>query len=109
MKKILIAFNGNYYPEGPLEFALQISKVQPVLLTGVFIPQATYSYLWSGSSAASGTLFPPLLEEVSSEIAEKNIIRFKTWCQTNNVKHKVHNDIYDFALPELVKETRFAD
>src|SRR3954469_10270261 len=103
MKKILIAFNGNYFPDSALEFALQINRTQPVLLTGVFIPQATYSYLWSRSSVASAALFPPFVEEVSSEIVEENIVRFKEWCQTNNVKYKVHKDIYDFALPELIK------
>lgn len=109
MKKILIAFNGEYYPGPALDFALTLNKTQPVLLTGVFIPQATYSYLWTSASAAVGPTFPPLLEEVSSEIVEANIRKFKAFCQTNNIQYKVHTDIYDFVLPELIKETRFAD
>ena len=109
MKKILIAFNGDYFPGSALEFAIRLSKSQPVLLTGVFIPQATYAYLWNQASAGSGPLFPPFVEEVSSAIVKDNIIKFKELCQANNVGYKVHKDVYDFALPELIKETRFAD
>src|SRR4051794_7587361 len=109
MKKILIAFNGSCYPEAALDFSRELNKSQPVLLTGVFIPQATYSYLWSGSVALAGSLFPPLAEEVSNEVAEINHRKFESFCTTNNIRHVIHNDIYDFALPELVKETRFSD
>lgn len=109
MKKILIAFNGSCYPEAALEFARQLNKTQPVLLTAVFIPQATYSYLWSVSGTLAGPIFPPLVEEVSNELAEINHRKFESFCKTNSIKYVLHNDIYDFALPELVKETRFSD
>ncbi|WP_018615585.1 hypothetical protein [Segetibacter koreensis] len=109
MKKILVAFSGSYFPDGALEFAFQLNKTQPILLTGVFIPQATYSYLWSAAATLGGPVLPPLYEEVTSEVVEENITKFKSLCELNNIKYKVHRDVYDFVLPELTKESRFAD
>lgn len=109
MKKIIIAFNGSCYPQAALEFAGQLNKTQPVLLTAVFIPQAAYSYLWSTAGTLAGPIFPPLVEEVSNELVEINHEKFNSFCKANNIKHIVHHDIYDFVLPELVKETRFSD
>src|SRR4051794_27919019 len=109
MKKILIAFNGTNYPESALKFACQLNNSQPILLTGIFIPQATFSYLWSDAGAMAGPIFPPLLEEVSSELVDINTRKFRSFCETNKIKYLVHRDIYDFALRELLKETRFAD
>jgi hypothetical protein len=109
MLKILIAFNGGLYPVAALEFALQLNKSRPILLTGVFIPQAAYSYLWNAAATVGSSAFPPLVEEVSSEVMEINIRKFRIFCKTNNIHCVVHKDIYDFALPELLKETRFSD
>src|SRR3954464_6185724 len=109
MKKILIAFNGSYYPDSALDFASRLNDTQPVMLTGVFIPQATYSYLWNTAGAMTGSIFPPLMEEVSNELVEIHTRKFQSFCKANNIKYVVHTDIYDFVLPELIKETRFAD
>jgi hypothetical protein len=109
MKKIVLAFNGENFPDAALEFAVRLNEVQPVLLTGVFIPQATYSYLWTPAAAASGPLYHPLLEEVDSGKVDENIQKFESVCKGHNLKYRARKDVYDFALPELVRETRFAD
>lgn len=109
MKKILLAFDGSHFSEGAFEFARSLNEMQPILLLGVFIPQVNYANLWSYAGAASGPLFIPLVEEEESEIVHSNIARFERLCQKNNIDYRVHKDFFDFALPELKKETRFAD
>lgn len=112
MKKVLIAFDGFNFSEGALVFALRLNRIQPIMLTGIFMPQVDYANLWSYAAAAGagmGPAFIPLIEEDNTDIVQKNIERFKTVCEMNNIKYRVHEDFYDFAIPELKKETRFAD
>jgi hypothetical protein len=40
---------------------------------------------------------------------QENIKRFGDYCIKNGIEYRVHKDFDDFALPELKKETRFAD
>lgn len=110
MKKILLAFDGSNFSEGAFEFARRLNDMEPVLVTGVFMPQVDYANLWSYASAAgSGAGFIPLLEEEDTDTVQKNIFHFEDLCQKNGIAYRVHKDFYSFALPELKKESRFAD
>jgi nucleotide-binding universal stress UspA family protein len=109
MKKVLIAFDGTQFSEGAFEFARNLNTRQPILLVGAFIPQVSYANLWSYAGAMAGPSFVPLLETEDTEIVQKNIARFEDLCQKNGIACKVHKDFHDFALPELKRETRFAD
>jgi len=110
MKKILLAFDGTHFSEGAFEFAKALNESNKILLTGVFLPQVDYANLWSYSGGGiSGPMFIPLVEGEDSEAVEKNIEKFESLCEKNDIEFRVHKDFYDFALPELKKETRFAD
>lgn len=109
MKKILIAFDGTQFSEGAFEFARRLNELQPILLVGAFIPQVSYANLWSYAGAMAGPSFVPLLEAEDNETVQKNIARFEHLCQRDGIAYKIHKDFYDFALPELKRETRFAD
>jgi hypothetical protein len=110
MKKILIAFEGKNYSEGVLQFARILNQKNPILLTGTFLPQMNYANLWSYSGGGlTGTDFVPLLEDSDAETIKNNIKRFESYCRTNQIKHRVHKDYFNFALPELKNESRFAD
>jgi hypothetical protein len=112
MKKILLAFDGTNFSEGVFEFVRKLNEAAPVLAVGVFLPQVDYANLWSYAAAASaGTGIPyiPLIEEEESETIQKNIEHFEELCQENGIAYRVHKDVFDFALPELKKESRFAD
>jgi hypothetical protein len=108
MKKIILAFEGTHFSEGSFEFARRLNELQPVLITGVFLPQAELANLWS---YADGVAIPyiPLIESEESELVQKNIERFEKLCQQNNINYRVHKDFFDFALPELKKESCYAD
>ena len=109
MKKILLAFDGAHFSKGAFEFARRLNELQPVLLTGVFLPQAEPAALWS---YADGMGKPHLLapfESSESELIQRNITRFEKLCRSNDIDYRVHKDFYDFALPELKRESRYAD
>lgn len=108
MKKILLAFDGTHFSEGAFEFARRLNELQPVLLTGIFLPQAQLANLWSYADAVGGP-FVPLIENSESEIVQQNIDRFEKLCRGNGIDYRVHKDFYDFVIPELKKESRFAD
>ena len=109
MKKVLLAFDGSHFSEGAFNFARGLNELQPVLLTGLFVPQINYANLWSYANAAGGPSFIPLLEDQDSEVIQENIERFEKLCKQNSIEYRVHKEFFDFALPQLRKETRFAD
>ena len=110
MKKIILAFDGTHFSEGAFEFARRLNELQPILLTGVFLPQTQLANLWSYADGAGiGSSFIPMLEDSESELVQKNIDRFEKLCQGNGIDYRVHKDFFDFAIPELKKESRYAD
>lgn len=112
MKKIILAFDGSNFSKGAFEFARRLNDIEPILVTGVFIPQVDYANLWSYASVAGagmGPAFIPLLEDEEADVVNKNILEFEDQCQKNGMAYRIHKDFFDFALPELKKETRFAD
>ena len=109
MKKILIAFDGTNFSHGAFEFVRQMNEQHPVFVTGVFLPQVDYSNLWSYAKGVGDTMFIPLVEEETARVIEENIKKFKSLCQKSNIEYSVHRDFYDLAIPELKRETRFAD
>lgn len=109
MKKILLAFDGKQFSQGAFEFARRLNELEPVLLTGVFMPQTSYAGLWSYATGMAGPVYVPLVEPEESDIIDENIEQFEKLCSTHQIKYRVHKDYHDFALPELRRETRFAD
>lgn len=110
MKKILLAFDGTHFSEGALQFARKLNDRQPVLLTGAFLPQVDYANLWSYSGGGTaGESYIPLVEDADAEAVQQNIKRFESFCHTNSIRFRVHKDYFNFTLPDLKKESRYAD
>jgi nucleotide-binding universal stress UspA family protein len=109
MKKIILAFDGVHFSEGAFEFARRLNELQPILLTGIFLPQAELANLWSYTDGMGVAFIPLLQDEEATEHVEKNIERFQKLCVGNGIDYRVHKDFYDFALPELRKESCYAD
>ncbi len=106
---MLLAFDGKHFSEGAFEFARSINELNPVLLTGVFLPQVNYANLWSYADGMNGPIFIPFVEGETEETMAANVERFGNLCKKNNIEYRVHKDFTDFALPGLKKESRFAD
>ena len=110
MRKVLLAFDNGHFTSGALEFAGKLNRKNLILLAGAFLPQTNISNLWSYSGGGqSGQEFIPLLEDEDAETVQRNIKRFESYCIDNSIEYTVHKDFFGFALPELKKETRFAD
>lgn len=109
MKKILLAFDGTTFSEGAFNFVSQLNERQPVLAVAVFVPQVSFASLWSYGAAAGGPDFIPLLEQDDADQVQANMQRFETLCTQQGIRYLVHKHFYDFALPELKEESRFAD
>lgn len=110
MKKILLAFDGSHYSTGALAFVQELNKRSPVMVTGAFLPQVNYSALWSYSGGGqAGSLFIPLLEDEDATEVQQNMQQFELFCRSNKIAYTIHKDFFDFALPQIKAETRFAD
>src|SRR6478735_11204086 len=109
MKKILLAFDGTNSSEGAFEFARRLNELSPILLTGVFLPQVEVANLWSYADGVGSPLMIPLVEAGDSELILENIARFEERCKHSGIEYRVHKDLFDLALPELKKESRYAD
>lgn len=110
MKKVLLAFDGGHFSKGAFEFARALHQNKSILLTGLFLPQIDYANIPSFSGGGVGDpLFLPLMGDENKEMIEKNVECFVSLCKENKIEYGVQNEFYDFALPEIKKETRFAD
>lgn len=110
MKKVILAVDGTNFSNGALRFVGQLNEKEPLLVAGIFVPQLDYANLWSYAAAAgNGSVYVPLLEDEDNEEVAKNIAVFEQQCQRAGIAYRVHKNFYDFALPELKRETRFAD
>ena len=107
MKKIIIAFDGANFSEGALEFARRLNEIEPILLTGIFLPQIQLGNLWVYPGAVTPM---QILEGDESEIIQQsNIEKFEKLCRGNGIDYRVHKDRYDFVIPELMTESLYAD
>jgi hypothetical protein len=109
MKKILLASDGIHFSEGAFEFARRMNEIERILVTGLFLPQSLYANLWNYADSMNGPLFIPIADEAEDAMTKKNIELFEQRCRKNGVEYRVRSDFFDLALPELKKETRYAD
>lgn len=108
MKKILLAFDGTKFSMGAFEFARRLNDLEPILLTGVFLPQEDFSISWSYARGKEASFIPPVEPFVSEKVME-NISSFEALCRQYGIEFTTHLHFHDLAMPELKKETRFAD
>lgn len=113
MKKIILVFDGTNFSENTMHFIMELNDVQPLLATGVFLPQVDYANLWSYAAAASASsgaaMAIPLIEPDEAELVTSNIRQFESRCKKAGIAFRVHKDFTGFGIPELRKESRFAD
>jgi nucleotide-binding universal stress UspA family protein len=108
MKKVLLAFDGKHFSEGAFEFARKLNELQPILLTGVFLPASVFSSMWTYTDAITG-IYAPMIDEEDTEKMEQNIEKFEKHCRNNDIDYRVHKGFSDYALPNVEKESIFAD
>jgi hypothetical protein len=108
MKKVLIAFDGKNFSDGAFEFARKLNELQPILLVGIFLPSAVFSNMWTYANANAG-VYAPMIDEADNEKMEQNITKFENHCRNNDIDYRVHKGFLDYALPDIEKESIYAD
>lgn len=108
MKKIILAFDGAHFSKGAFDFARQLNELEPILLTGVFLPQVDFSRAWNYANGGASVMLP-IVEDYNADLIEENVRVFELECKRYSIEYRVHKNRLDFAMPELRKETRFAD
>lgn len=110
MKKILLAFDGLHFSNGAFEFARILNEKKRIFLTAVFLPEVEFELLSEYSEVAIiGNLPIPLIERKDKVHLLKSIEKFKRLCELNLIEFTIHDDIKEYGLGELKKETTFAD
>ena len=109
MKKIIIPFSGGEFSKGAISFANTLHAIRPVLLTGVFLPAVDYARYFFFPTAFASPAYIPMPEDFEEEEVLSSIHHFAEYCQKNMIDYRVHKDLNDSAIPQLTKETRFAD
>src|SRR6476620_139370 len=101
MKKVIIPFDGSHFSRGAVDFAISLNQFEPILLSGVFLPQLDYANLWAFSGGMAGPVLVPYMEDADVELIERNIDRFTSVCEKNDLEYRVHKSMYEASIPEL--------
>lgn len=83
MKKILLAFEGSSFSNGCFQFAHALKAIQPIMLTGLFLPHAYVANLWRVSQAADKSIFIPSLSDQVVAITSNRIFSRSGFIETD--------------------------
>ncbi|TLV02440.1 universal stress protein [Dyadobacter luticola] len=111
MKKIIAALDGLKYSESTVEFALQIARETQSHLVGVFIEDFSYHSYNIYEIAPRLEPWEQQLRKLNQEDVIKraeSVEKFTALCKKGELEFSIHHD-RNFALPELLHETVYAD
>ncbi len=113
MKHILLAFDGSYYSDAALQYAIELAKIENSMIEGVFMEDVTayhqYSPIFETPDLVG--IADEVLEELKNTTREsirENIDRFKASCAGNEVRCIAEHEV---GVPgiDLVDQSMFAD
>lgn len=108
MKKIIFASDGKSFPKGAFEFAKELHRHEPVLLTGAFLHSLNFEEFLPGVFAMYASPALEFLEE-EKKLNKQITKQFEDLCQRNMIEYRVHEQSPNWNIDDLTKETRFAD
>jgi hypothetical protein len=110
MKKVIIALDGQHFPQGAFEFVKYVNTKSRVLLAGIFLSPVDYSKMLAYSGVDGIAYMPDMLARKEDDVlVSKNITQFDELCEKEGIEYKVHKDTDLMAISSLIEETRFAD
>lgn len=108
MRKVIIPFDGGKFSESAFLFSISLNDADPILLTGIFFSKVDFlSFFLFPPSIANA--IPRPVNEVEKQEIEKAMELFTSRCKAHNIDCRVHKETDDLAVPQLTRETRFAD
>ena len=113
MKKILVAFDGSYYSESALEYAIQIARSSNSLIYGIFLEDLTAYHQFSPVFSAPemmGLADEAIIElkKENKQNIEENITHFRETCSKAGIQYEVDEES-GIPSQELIKESMYAD
>jgi nucleotide-binding universal stress UspA family protein len=113
MKKILVAFDGSFYSESALSYAIQLASYDNSLIQGIFLEDLTAYHQFSPLFDVPDLfdLSDRVIEDLKQENRQNieiNIQRFENTCQTAGIQYAVEMKAGIPAI-DLLHETAFAD
>lgn len=109
MKKIVLALDGDHFPQGAFALAAMLHQQQPVLVTGVFLSPVDISKIVAYTGLEAVPLMPDIMDGEYAEKIRNNIEHFKAKCDAEGMEYRIHNDSDNLPIASLIKESRFAD
>lgn len=106
MNKIVVPFEGDHYPIEVLDLLAALNAHSPVMLAAAFVPEVDYSQLIEVPGKLATAIYLPVDEDAA---VLRNSVRLSEYCRLHKIRQVIRSDRYDFALPAIRKETRFAD
>jgi len=108
MKKIVIAFEHEYFPKACVDFAISLHAAAPVFLSAVQLSAERKADYWNYAGAL-GKAFRPQLKRQVTAAMRHNLEQFTVTCQSNHISFSIDEDTSEFAVEAVARETRFAD
>lgn len=108
MNKVVLLSDKEQLPKGAADFACMLHEQNPILLSGIFLPQVDYwnsLYYYSYGMGVPVPYFP----SATAEVAQSAVQEFKTLCERNGIEYRIREKAYENIKEELRTETRFAD
>lgn len=109
MKKVLVAFAGNRYSQSAFDFIKALNRAQPLLATGLFLPEYDLSRIWVFSDPVSGQSYIPDIDTVRDGRKVNPRKKFEDFCETEGIRYKMHMDTGQITVKAIIEESRFAD
>lgn len=113
MKHILLAFDGSYYSEAALRYAIQLAKSEEAMIEGIFLEDISAYHQFSPIFEAPDVIgiADEVLEELKNstrQSIEENVAKFKASCAASAVHCKAEHEI---GVPgvELIDRSMFTD
>ncbi len=113
MKHILLAFDGSYYSDAALRYAIQLAKSEGAMIEGVFLEDVSAYHQFSPIFEAPDVIgiADEVLEELKSstrQSIEENVAKFESSCRASGVHCEAEHEI---GVPgvELIDRSMFTD
>src|SRR5436190_2526152 len=101
MKKIIIPFDGDHFSKGAFSFVKNLNEINPVLLTGVFLPAIDYARFLFVPAAFVAPEYVPVMQNFEEPDVTGNVDVFARECEKNGIEYRVHKDLYESSIPQL--------
>lgn len=110
MNTVLIAFDGDHFSEGAFGLAAYLNKLQPLCLTGVFLPPVhiPVPVATEAEAHAAGVYLPLSWKDDLGQV-DACIRKFEQHSRSAGIPFRIHNDLDASGMALLKQESRYAE